>query len=235
MRTEYKKNINGTCLVLEEAVVYDEDYQVQMIAVNEITGLLPLKAQGINERSRYYYVVNGKISLKAMYEKAKIGKRDLELFLDQFLQTVRAVYDHMLNINRIILEPEFIFYEEEQFYFCYYPLGNEELNIRFHRLTEYIVQQIDYEDQEVICMAYELHKKTMTENYSVEHVIGQISQERKEEAEDPEETAEAEKPFELQLVTKSSLVKTQKMAKKNPLTKILQRRKSKWGHWGDLP
>ena len=235
MRIEYKKNINGTCLVLEEAVIYNEDYQVQMIAVNEITGLLPLKAQGINERSRYYYVINGKISLKAMYEKSKIGKRDLVLFLNQFLQTVRAVYDHMLNINRIILEPEFIFYEEEQFYFCYYPLGNEELNIRFHRLTEYIVRQIDYEDQEVICMAYELHKKTMTENYSIEHVIGEISQEREEERGEIEELAEPEKPCEPQLVTKRSLVKTQKIPKKNPLTKILKRERSKWGQWGNLP
>lgn len=233
MKTEYKKNINGACLVLEADQVYIEDYQTQMIAANDITGLLQLKAQGINGRSRYYYVVNGMISMKAMFEKSKIRRIDLELFLHQFLEAMRAAYDHMLNINRIILDPEYIFYGEDRFYFCYYPPGSEEINMQFHRLTEYIVRQIDYEDKEIIYMAYELHKKTMDENYSIEHVIHQVLQER--EAEEEGETGMEVTLTEVDDMEEAPSPINLKTDGKTSLKKVWLQGKSKWGQWDDLP
>jgi len=237
MKTEYKKNVNGVYLVLEEEKEYKEDYQIQMIAANEITGILPLKAQGMNRRSRYYYTISGKVSMKAMYEKSKIGKQDLTLFLNQLLQTTRAIYDHMLNINRIMLEPEYIFYEGGRFYFCYYPLRREELSVQFHRFTEYIVRQVDYEDKEVICMAYELHKKSLEDNYSIEHAIAQISQEQEEEKEESEEKAALVYEPELQMdyaQSKTAGIK-KRLSGRSPLSDIFQRRRSKWGVWNNLP
>jgi len=233
MKTEYKKNISGVCLVLEEEKAYQEDYQILMIEANDIFGLLPLKAQGINGGSRYYYTINGKVNMKAMYEKLKIGKQDLLLFLNQFLQTTRAVYDHMLNINSILLDPEYIFYEDGQFYFCYHPLSNEELFVQFHHLTEYIVRQVDYEDKGVIRMAYELHKKTMEENYSIEHVIAQVSHEQEAEEESEPEEDELWEPEDV--YEKRPEKEEKRLIKENPIYKIFQRKKSKWGEWNDLP
>lgn len=158
-------------ITIEEATVYQEDYQMRMLHVNEIEGILPVKGRGIDEASFYDYNVSGKISMKAMFERTKISGEDLKLFLRQLLSVIREIQNYLLNIHCILMEPEFIFYEDGRFYFCYYPLAKQELWTALHKLTEYFVKQADYEDKESVRIVFVLHKETMIENYSLEKVV----------------------------------------------------------------
>ena len=67
-------------ITIEEAKVYHEDYQMRMLQLNEITGILPVKGRGIDSSSFYDYNVSGKISMQAMYERNKISGEDLKIF-----------------------------------------------------------------------------------------------------------------------------------------------------------
>ena len=75
--------------------------------------------------------------------------------------------------------PEYIFYEDGKYEFCYLPAKETELCKEFHKLTEYFVSRIDHREQKGIRIAYELHKATMEENYNLEKMLGKIK--RKEE------------------------------------------------------
>ena len=111
--------------------------------------------------------------MKSVYEKMVIEKDELASFLRQFLNLLSQIENYLLNVNCILLEPEYIFYEEGKYFFCYLPIEEEQFCYRFHCLTEYFVGKINHKEQQAILLAYELHKATMEENYSLEKIIGQ--------------------------------------------------------------
>ena len=176
-------------ITIEEEAVYQEDYQMRMLKVNEIEGLLPVKGRGIDGSSFYDYNVSGKISMQALYERNKMGGEDMRLFLRQLLAVIQETENYLLNIHCILLEPEYIFYEEGRFYFCYYPRIEQDLWEEFHKLTEYFVKRADYKDKEGVRIVFLLHKETMAENYSLEKVIKECmrKEEEKEQGEGEEE------------------------------------------------
>lgn len=168
-------------ITIEEAEVYQEDYQMRMLWMNDIEGLLPVKGRGVDGASFYDYNVSGKISLQALYEKNKISGEDLKLFLRQLLGVMRETENYLLNIHCVLLQPEYIFYEDERFYFCYYPRAKQDVWEEFHRLTEYFVKQADYEDKECVRIVFILHKETMADNYSLEKIAKECMKEEKKE------------------------------------------------------
>lgn len=174
METLYKRELNHTYLILELPSLYEEDYQMKMLQVNRIEGLLSVAGKGVDGKSQYFYEISGRTSLKSMYEKAEIQKSELEKFLVQFLQVLREVQRYLLNVNRLLLDPEYIFFGEERYYFCYLPVQETELCREFHCLTEYFVSKISHSEQEGILLACELHKATMEENYSLGKIVEKL-------------------------------------------------------------
>lgn len=164
-------------ITIEEAAVYHEDYQMRMLQANEIEGLLSIKGRGIDGVSFYDYNVSGKISMQAMYERNKISGEDLKIFLKQMLAVIRETEKYLLNIHCILMEPEYIFYEDGKYYFCYYPQAKAELWEAFHKLTEYFVKQADYDDKESVRIVFILHKETMAENYSLGKIVKECMKE----------------------------------------------------------
>lgn len=137
-------------ITIEEETEYKEDYQMRMLMSNEIIGILPVRGRGFNGRSCYDYNVSGKISMRAMYERNEISAKDIKIFLECLSMALEEVQKYLLDIHCILLNPEYIFYEEEQFYFCYYPPKTSELWKDLHELTEYFVKHADYQDEESV-------------------------------------------------------------------------------------
>lgn len=167
-------------ITIEEHVLYKEDYQMKMLKANSLEGFLRVGGRGINGSSYYDYDVSGKLSLKAMYARARFRAEDIRLLLTQFGNAVRETEKYLLDKNCILLEPDYIFFEDGNFYFCYYPPSKQDIWEGFHQLTEYLVKVADYQDQECVRLVFLLHKETMEENYSLEKLI-EICQEKQPE------------------------------------------------------
>lgn len=229
-------------ITIEESILYMEDYQMKMLKANVVEGLLKVGGRGINGKSYYDYDVSGKVSMKAMYERSKISSEDIRLFLMQLKAALRATEEYLLNTNCILLKPEYIFYEDERFYFCYYPPAKQDIWEEFHLLTEYFVKQADYQDQECVRMVFLLHKGTMEENYSLEKLTTECMQEPvKEEMSRKEKDREEEMGYDSeehdwiteQELGSSILKETENMW--TPVKRFLGRhKKQKWGDWDGL-
>ncbi len=227
-------------ITIEESVIYKEDYQMRMLAMNQIDGVLPVKGRGMNESSCYDYDVSGKVSIKAMYERSKISSKDIKLFLTQLRKVIKEVENHLLNKNCILLKPEYIFYEDERYYFCYYPLAEENIWEEFHVLTEYFVKQADYDEEECIRITFLLHKETMEENYSLEKLIEKCFKELKE----PEVIEEEQLPQMLYDTSDHDWISGQNKGSSimketdnmwAPVKRFLSKhKKTKWGEWDEL-
>ena len=235
-------------ITIEEEIFYKEDYQIRMLKANNLNGILKMGGRGVNQNSYYDYDVSGKISMKAMFERSKINAEDIKMFLRDLKNVVKEVETFLLNIHCILLKPEYIFYEEGKYFFCYYPLAKQELWEEFHELTEYFVKQADYQEQECVRMVFLLHKKTMDENYSWEKLAaecmktlqedGDAAEEHQKKAgdkdrEDMEEDLQGRDWITEQEIGSGVMRETDTVWA--PVKKLLnKRRKSKWGDWDGL-
>lgn len=233
-------------ITIEEQILYQEDYQMRMLKANHLDRVLKVGGRGMNGNSYYDYDVSGKISMKAMFERCKINAKDIKTFLCDLKIVIREVEKYLLDVHCILLKPEYIFYEEERFYFCYYPLAQQDLWEEFHRLTEYFVKQADYQDQECVSMVFLLHKKTMEENYSLEKLTSECMQNREEDKKEGEceSMIENENNYidydteEHDWITEQELGSSIMRETENlwtPVKRFLTRhKKPKWGDWDEL-
>lgn len=192
MEVSYRRELNRTQLILEVPGIREKDYQVYMLEENHPDGMLPVNVQGIGTKTQYKYDISGKISIRALYEKAGIQYAEICQIVTQLAQAIKNLQEYMLDANKVILEPEFIFYENETFWFCYYPAHTGNIHDAFRELSEYFVRQVDCEDRDGICLAYEPHRITSEENYCLEQAVKQVYMMEHIEEELPSETEEYE-------------------------------------------
>ena len=228
-------------ITIEEAEPYTEDYQNRMLEENYVEGLLEMSGRGMDDKSCYDYDVSGKVSMKALYEKHTISGEEIKRLLKSILSVVKEVERYLLDVNHILMDPEYIFYAEEKYYFCYYPPGNKSLWEGFHHLSEYLVKCADYQDQECVQMVFLLHQETMKENYSLEKIIREcIKEEEEEQIEETEETDDkyAFDREEHDWIASQEMGSTILRETENlwtPMKRFLhKRRKPKWGDWDGL-
>lgn len=238
-------------ITIEEKMLYQEDYQMRMLKANNLEKLLKVGGRGVNGSSYYDYDVSGKISMKALYERNKINSKDIKSLLSDLKLVINEVEKYLLDVHCILLDPEYIFYEEQEFYFCYYPPAKQNLWDEFHKLTEYFVKQADYQDERCIQMIFLLHKTTMEENYSLEKLIteclrdyGQEEEKHKEGEEQMKRLSEQENSHieydsaEHDWIAEQELGSSIMRETENlwtPVKRFLDKhKKPKWGDWDGL-
>lgn len=238
-----RHELNETDLILEEPATYAQDYQIHMLAENTFAHLIETTACCMDGNSQYIYNISGKESLSKMYETDRIDKTDMIIIVEQMMEAVEEVQNHMLDANRLILNPDYIFYERGCFFFCYYPLWKENLCEGFHKLTEFFIRELNYETQDGVIMAFELHKGTMTDHYDIDEIMIRIEaaaaevktavtlnkqKEKKAELWEDDWIEAEERGYPV-------LRETSDYREGGKLGKILgSRRKPKWGQWEDL-
>lgn len=171
MKTYYKNDLKKAYLILEGDVGEQEDYQVIMLRENDIDGILKTDVRYVDNQSHYYYDISGKTSFKTLHEKVQLSCEEMQHLVQSLLRTIQTLKKYMLDTNCILLEPEFIFFDQEKFYFCYYPSCRENAKEAFHQLTEFFVREVNYKDEKGVYFAYSMHKMTMEENYSIEEIM----------------------------------------------------------------
>lgn len=189
-RAECRKELNRVLLQIRVAGVETEDYQSRMLRENTLNGLVSFRVYGEGEETIYEYDITGMVSLQSYYKKRKMSYKDMKMFLVKIQKVISEAEDYLLNPNRILLDPEYIYINEKQCVFCYFPKGDEEIHDSFHRLMDSFVKWTDYQDIPSVRAAFLLHKETMEENYSLQGVSSKLDALIRQEA------AEAKKAVE---------------------------------------
>lgn len=225
MNAYFKNDLKQAQLVLEGEDL-KEDFEVFMLQENEIPGLLKTTIKHIDGKSHYQYDISGKTSLQIRYEKMKLSGDDIRALVNSLIQLLKEISKYMLDAKGILLSPEYIFCEGDSFFFCYYPPCHLDLKEEFHRLTEFLVREVDYRDKEGIHLAYTLHKSSMDENYSIERIMDKMLEE------------ETDSPACYETVMEEKGEDNNRIAEKKelwePVKKLLEwRKKEKWGEWNE--
>ncbi len=256
MTIRVERELSQTLLVVEESGIYRENYQVRMLRANRIEGLLSISARGIDERTVYTYDISGKVSMKNRFAKKKIGAKEIKKFLEKISGLISELSVYLLSADCLILNPEYIFWEEGEYAFCYVPQREGDVWTDFHKLMEYFVQWTDYQDTQSVRYSFLLHKETMKENYSLRKIMekmDKMAQEDKENKKAREEETlkaqEGQRDMNDSMTAdspgaESDWITPREMGKRTlreteegwtPIKRFLQKHKRpKWGDWDGL-
>ncbi len=179
-KVEYRRGLELSVVIFEKQETYVEDYQMHMLTENHLNGFLELKGRGQDGVSLYEYNISGKRSMKSMFEEQKIDKEEMKRFTKKVICLLNEAARYLLDADRIVLDPEFIFYENGEYTFCYYPAGGWDIWKAFHKITEDFVQWTDYQDDDSVKCAFFLHKETMRENYNLKKILKDLEKEEEE-------------------------------------------------------
>lgn len=252
-QTEIKRELNQTRLIIRLDGLYTEDYQVRMLRENAVKGLLSANAHGEGEGTVYEYDITGLTSLRQYYKQRKITWDEMNAFLKQVQEAMEEVEEYLLNPNRLLMDPAYIFFDDGTYWFCYFPQGEEDIRLSFHRLMDEFVQWTDYQDIPGVKAAFFLHKETMKENYSLKKVVQGLAKLREEEAVEPGDALKREQPEEEGIRRQGALeydseehdwITRQEMGSEilketdnlwSPVKRLLHRHKRpKWGDWDGI-
>lgn len=149
------------------------EYQVRMLLVNEIPGLLRCRLRKINGEAYLYYEITSKQPLTRVFEHRAAGAEDIRALALSLRETLEGIARYLLPDDGMVLEPEFIYMdlETKEMRFCYLPFCREEIRASFRGLAEYLLKSLNHEEEQAVLWGYQLYSKTSEENYRVRAVL----------------------------------------------------------------
>lgn len=203
MKPEYRRDMEHNYMVLEAPeVVSGNEYPVRMIFANQIYGLLKCKMHIMDGKREFYYEITSKQPMNRVFAAEKIGSRDIRIIFEGIENALSAAGDFLLDDSHFILDPEYIYMDMEtkEVFLCYLPFYEQDIAAAFRSFAEYILQQLDHEDQQAVLWGYAVYSQTVKENYSIKEVLQsvykQMAKKDREEAELHKEIDGPQKAYE---------------------------------------
>lgn len=182
LEVEMKKEFHQYYMVIKGDE--KEDYALQMVTNNNIKGLLKMEIQKIDDHKYYLYDVTGMQSMKKYSEKEMLKKIQIKKILQDILGTIQNSAAYLLEADDFVLDPAYIFLHKSnyQVYLCYKRGYHQILEEQLVELMEYIMNQVDYGDDESVNFVYHLYQMVREEDCTLQVLLEHV-RERSEQKE----------------------------------------------------
>ena len=179
MKPSYQRDLEHNYMVLETpGKRHGTEYQIRMILLNEIAGILKCKMRMIDGVPKFYYEITSKQPMARIFEKNPMTCEDIKALLRGMEAAIEGVLCYFLDACHFIIDPDFIYMDVEtkEVFLCYLPFYEGDIVKDFSQLAEYILKKLDHSDEKAVLWGYEIYSKTSIENYSIKAVIQSIYQ-----------------------------------------------------------
>lgn len=164
-------------------------YQVNTIRYNKIGGLIPVSFLIEDGEYRYFYDITGKESLFEQMKNRKYTLMEIRTILSDLYRCIRLMEEYLLDINLLLLEPEYIFWDKRknEYGFCFYPEKKESFETSFKEILEHFMNFLDYQDENTVVLVYSMYQKARSQHTSFAEImqgfceIDEQSEKREEE------------------------------------------------------
>lgn len=148
------------------------DFRERMIQNNSIEGLLKFDINIGDCEKKYEYNVRELESLKFRCSKEKMNTQQLSELLLNLFRTVFRGREFMLLENDFVLDPELIFLDGEgKPQIAYYSGYGKDLRSQLAELTDFLMNNVDYHDENAVLLVYTVFMKCREETFSLEDLI----------------------------------------------------------------
>ena len=176
-------NIRSARLVME-APAGDGDYQIPMLLYNEPEGLLAVSECYEGTERRLYYDVTGACPLSAMMMRGTFDHSLIISLIKSLNQALKSAGDYMLDGTHISLQPEFIYYKDEAFLFCYNPFAEADFDRELEELAVYMTEHVKSDDPAAAAAAARLYRIALDRHVDIETLGKAVEEPRDEKTEE---------------------------------------------------
>lgn len=160
LNTEYIRSLNTNYERLRlEQKPEEKKYQYCMISRGGIKGLLSCSLRYIDGEAYLYYDITSRQNIAQLFEKKSMTRQWVMDFLWSMRRVRQEMSRFLLEESNIIWFPQHIYQdlEKKEFYFLYVPYYAE--NTGFDELMEYLVEHVDYQDEELVEYVYKAYEQ----------------------------------------------------------------------------
>ena len=172
MDVQYKRKLNKSYMILYGETQIPE-YQLAMLQSTKPEGLLPVQVIQGPEMAQYHYDITGYQSLDQILQGNALGGELLERILSRLAQTLEQLSCYLLEEERLLLSPAYIFYNvrQQRISYCYCLAQEKEKNGTIKELLEYLLAHLDHNDSQAVKMAYELYQSVVEEQGNLSEML----------------------------------------------------------------
>lgn len=158
MQAEYKMETERNYMILE-AEQTEQFFSTQMLFENKIPGLIIFESRCFNGENKYFYDITGRHSLKEYVKREQLREREIRKLLQCLYRVVIEMRSYFLNAGGLLMDPEYIFRDEKEFCFCFYPpQENVSTEASLKILAEQLLELSDDEDDDTLELIYSFYK-----------------------------------------------------------------------------
>lgn len=174
MSPSYKKEKDNDYMILEvPGKPEGSEYQIRMLLLNSIQGLLSCKMRKIDGMTEFYYDITARQPMTKAFERVLMTREDIEKLLGGLERALDEAGRYLLDMGQFVLKPEYIFrnVEDGSFAFCYLPFYDGSLEEDFRELSEYILKRLDHSQEEAVLWGYDIYSRSMEEHFSLGKIL----------------------------------------------------------------
>jgi len=160
LQTEFVRNLNCNYeRILLDVNPENKRYQYCILSRGGIKGLLASSLRYINGQAYLYYDISSKQNVVQLYSTKPLTRKWLKDFLWSFRRIREELSRFLLDEQHILWFPQEIFrdLESDAFFFLYVPYYEEDNG--FKNLLEFMVEHIDYDDEELVECVYRMYEQ----------------------------------------------------------------------------
>ncbi|MBR5474540.1 MAG: hypothetical protein IKU83_03910 [Lachnospiraceae bacterium] len=153
-----------------EESVWNGNHRVEMLLRNEVEGVLPIRRETEGGKGGLVYDTAGFLSLEDWCRTKVLGERELRWVLEGVLDTLENGASYLLSPGCFFVDPEHLFVKpaKEEVKLCVRPEGQGNWNADLCELGRFLLEAIDYKDEESVKLAYEFYHVSKREQVKPE-------------------------------------------------------------------
>ncbi len=173
MKVAYRREMKQNYLIIEPEESGYDNYETHMLSSNRIDGLLKFQVKQVDGRKLYYYEITSKQPLNRILEYHSLGVEQLKKLIGDIGRTLEGLERYLLKERQILLEPDYIYVEPEQFsvFLCFVPGRQVGFPEEMTGVLRYLLGKVNHQDKECVVMAYGLYQESLKENYGIKDLL----------------------------------------------------------------
>lgn len=157
--------------------------EYEVLKRNSLRMLVPVQLREKDGEKSLLFDITGKRSLKMQEKNEPLSQDKCRKILQSISDLIQEIDDYMLNLNYVELSPEYIYEGADgTMQWIYSPKTyRENLQARIEAFFEWMLIQIDYEDDKAVRYIYKVYNKVRKLGFSKELLENYLCTEEKQE------------------------------------------------------
>ena len=163
MDIRYTRSLNRNYInFLPDREPAPDSYEMHMLLSGEAECLLPCLLTKFDGCTFLSFDISSCKPVSSLSDRGPLRADFLRRFLASLSDALRSLTDCLLDMTRVPLHPEYIYFREDPFTLklCYLPEGAENPWQNLHTVMQFFLEHLDPSDPEALLMTYRLYRRS---------------------------------------------------------------------------